>query len=99
MAKSLAQTAFPAYEYSFLFFTVMRTALSDFKDSIPDAVDQAVLPVDAAAPPALKVTPQGLRLRDPTKRIAFRLPDQTIDALEHPGVLCLPCDIFLPGSL
>lgn len=63
---------------------------------IRDVVDQPIRVVDSAGPRAGKYVLEGLRFTDPRERIAQRVADQLVYALESLAVLGLPVDVVVP---
>ena len=75
----------------------METALRDLKHASLDAVDQAVLSVDAARPEAAQIPFQWLRFTQSSKRMALNIIDQRIDLIAHADIDFRPVEIILPS--
>ena len=79
--------------------SVVFAGLQDNDVVVGDVIDEAVSIVDAARPRAGEDVLQGLRFANTSERIAQRVSDQLIDALECLAVLGLPVDVVLPPVL
>jgi hypothetical protein len=64
-----------------------------------DAIDEAMLIVDAPGPVSGQAMLQGFRLADALERSALRFLDERIDAFENLPVRALPMQTILPGVL
>jgi len=79
--------------------SVMQPQLSDLQLITFNAIDHAVLFIDAARPKTRKRMLQGLGLANACIGITRRGFDQVVDAIDHLAVLLLPVKVVLPGLL
>ena len=63
-----------------------------------DPIDQPMLTVDPAGPPAAEIAAERLGLAGAAKGVAATVPDQVVEAGEQLGVFGLPVEIVGPGS-
>ena len=63
----------------------MGPALGDLHPTVPDAVDQTVGVVDAAAPPSAEIALQGLRFADAGVAVPVHVLEQLVDPLIWTG--------------
>lgn len=77
----------------------MIPALGDQQGVIFHPVDQPVLLVQPAGPPAGQAALERFRLARSCRRRARALADQPVQATEQFAVLLLPVEIILPGLI
>ena len=75
----------------------MVSALRDEERFPLDAVDQPVLSINPARPPAGQTPPERLGLASPHERGAGAFFDQPIQAFELFAVMLLPVKVIIPG--
>src|SRR5690606_26489807 len=75
----------------------MIAALCDQQGVVGRAIDQSMLLIDPARPPAGKLAFQRLRLACAAKRRPQTLADQAVDLLELLAVEGLPVEVILPA--
>ena len=78
---------------------VMPTAGKNLQHIAGNAIDEAMLRIDAAAPEAAQIAPEGLRLAQALEGPALNIANEQINAAKHGPILGLPEKIIGPGLI